>query len=117
MKTFKNMAAQGELLFVRVDSMPDNVVPASVEHGQYVVGHSETGHHHVLEADGVEMFHVAANDDSIDPFVSYLKVSKPVELRHLRSFDTHEALGFVPGIYRINRQREYTSEGFRRAID
>jgi hypothetical protein len=44
-------------------------------------------------------------------------VNKDTELKHLRSFDTHESLSIPEGLYRINRQREYTPEGYRRAAD
>jgi len=118
MKTFKNCAAQGELLFTRVDDLPAEIVKVEAKEPDFIVGHSETGHHHVMSSQDVEYFHaMAANDNSIDEFVSYLKVKRPTELRHLRSFDTHESIQFAPGIYRINRQREYTMEGFRKALD
>jgi hypothetical protein len=112
MKTFKNQAAQGDCLVTRIDTIPVGLKPMELENDVYVVAHSETGHHHVLQQGGVNVFE-AAND----PFVLYLVVDKPVELKHLRSFDTHESLRINPGKYRINRQREYTAEGFRRAAD
>ena len=37
--------------------------------------------------------------------------------RYLREFDTHEALAFTPGVYRVRRQREATPEGWQRAQD
>lgn len=112
MKTFTNQAAQGDLLITRVDAIPQGLEPMKAEHGDYVVAHSETGHHHVLPEGDVNVFQ-AANDD----FVLYLVVNNETELKHLRSFDTHESLKVPPGMYRINRQREYTPEGFRRAAD
>ncbi len=112
MKTFNNMAAQGDMLITRVESIPEGLQPMNPEGGNYIVAHSETGHHHVLPQQDVEVFG-AAND----PFVLYLVVNNETELKHLRSFDTHESLKVPPGMYRINRQREYTPEGFRRAAD
>lgn len=109
---FELQAAQGDLLITRIAELPADVLPAKTEDGAYVLAHSETGHHHVIDADACECFE-AAND----PFVSYLRVTKAAPIRHLRSFDTHAPIHVQPGIYRINRQREYTPEGFRRAAD
>lgn len=122
MKTFVNSAAQGDLLIVRIqeNNLPDNIVPATAKdadaNGNYIVAHSETGHHHVIEQDDVDFFH-AANDGVIDEFVSYLKVKRNTVLKHMRSFDTHEPIGIGPGLYKLLRQREYIPEGFRKAQD
>jgi hypothetical protein len=117
MKTFQIQAAQGDLLITRVEALPDGLVQQKPENDQHVLAHSETGHHHVVEADAVEYFHAPANDDDFAGQVAYLRVNKPVALRHLRSFDTHAPLRILEGLYRLNRQREYTPEGFRRAAD
>lgn len=114
--TFENCAAQGDVLVSRVDEIPADAVKQEPEGGQYIVAHSETGHHHVIEAENVEYFH-AANQGDFDGQVAFLRVHEPVDLRHLRSFDTHAPLHISPGLYRLNRQREYTPEGFRRATD
>ena len=116
MKTFKNMAAQGDFLIMRVDSLPEELYPCKVKNGKYVVAHSETGHDHVMEAERVEMFKVELVDDDA-VFELYLKVEEDTPVEHMRSYDTHEALNVPPGTYKIRRQREYTSEGWRRAAD
>lgn len=112
MKTFERQAAQGDMLITKIDSIPEGLEPMKPKGGQMIVAHSETGHHHVLPEADVDVFH-AANDE----FVLYLVVNNETELKHMRSFDTHESLKLQPGKYRINRQREYTPEGFRRAAD
>lgn len=112
MKVFQNQAAQGDMLITRIEQMPEGLTEAKAKNGYYIIAHSETGHNHVIAQEGVSVFE-AAND----PFVLYLKVDNTAELRHLRSFDTHESLKINPGLYRVNRQREYTPEGFRRAAD
>ena len=111
MITFQKQAAQGDLLITKIDSLPENLIKAESD-GDYTVAHSETGHNHVMSSDDVD-FYTSANDN----FVLYAVVNKQTELRHLRSFDTHKTITVSPGIYRINRQREYTPEGFRRAAD
>ena len=117
MKTFKNCAAQGDLMILRIEKLPENLNPMSSAKGAYIVAHSETGHHHVIaERPNVRVF------ESGDPLISYLEVIEAAEetetlIEHLRSFDTHESLLVSPGIYEIRRQREYSPEGWRRVAD
>lgn len=117
MKTFKNQAAQGDLLIRRIDKLPAGIQAMKPEGGNFIVAHSETGHHHVIaERSGVSVY------TSNDPLVSYLQVIEATEqaetlLRHLRGHDTHETIAISPGIYELRRQREYTPEGWRRVED
>lgn len=113
MKTFDIFAAQGDFFITRIDRLPDGLEEVSPEHGEHVIAHSETGHHHVMGALHVRMFR-----DPSNAFVSYLDVETPSPITHKRAHDTHEPI--IPktgGVYRINRQREYTPEGWRRAAD
>ena len=112
MITFNKVCAQGDVFIKRIDSLPEGLSKDEVNDSDYIVTHSETGHHHVMPTKDADFF-TAAND----PFVLHVVVNNETTLRHLRSFDTHKTISFSPGIYRITRQREYTSEGFRRAID
>ena len=115
MKMFDRVAAQGELRFLR---LPDNFkIPAdatkvTADNGRVIVGHSETGHHHVMDAGCTTMFRLP--DSILD---CLLVVERPDELKHLREFDTHESLKFEPGIYRVTTAREHTPEGWRRSAD
>ena len=113
MKTFKNIAAQGDVMFKRIDKLPEGLAHARAENGKFVVAHSETGHNHtVLERSAQLLI------DETNEFIAYLKVDEGgAILEHERSFDTHESIKFEPGIYEIRRQREYTPEGYRRAQD
>ena len=117
MKTFKNMAAQGDLMIRRVDAIPAHAVAVPAEQGKFVVAHSETGHNHVIAAkSNVKLFTTG------DPMVSYLQVIEAADatetlLEHLRGYDTHETISVPPGNYEIRRQREYTPEGWRRVED
>lgn len=108
-----NCAAQGDLYISRIEALPEGLVAATPAEGRYIVAHSETGHHHVVEAAGCEYF------PTDDPMTAYLRVidATEVTLKHLRAFDTHAPLTIGPGIYRIRRQREYTPEGWRRVAD
>lgn len=121
MKTFDKIAAQGDMMLIRIAALPEGLKEVPAENGQHVLAHSETGHNHVV-MDRPAVKHFAAMDDlrqMAADGVSYLVVDgdEPVELQHLRSFDTHESVEIKPGTYEVRRQREYTPEGFRRAAD
>lgn len=114
MKTFRNQAAQGDIHFTRVRSLPKNanLVKVQPNDGQIIVTHSETGHHHVMVSDSVEMYRLPE-----ELYECFLVVKTPTELKHLRPHDTHEPILFQPGTYRVRRQREYVPEGWRRVED
>ena len=116
MKRFTKMAAQGDFIIMRVDELPSELHPCTPKNGKWVVAHSETGHNHVMEAERVQMFKLKLEDDDA-VFEMFLNVAEETTIEHMRSFDTHEALIVSPGTYKIARQREHTSEGWRRAAD
>lgn len=116
MKTFKNCAAQGELLITKINKLPDNLIAVEPVNNEYIVAHSETGHHHVVEATNTFLYS-PANDDDMNGLQSYLVVDQPVSLRHLRNFDTHTPIGIEPGMYSINHAREYVPNGYRKVSD
>ena len=121
-QTFVNMAAQGDLLIQRVDSFPENLEKVDPENGQFIVAHSETGHHHVVEA---ERPNDAGETETVtelyrlpeEIYELFLDVKAPVNLTHKREFDTHAPLQIEPGKYRIRRQREHTPQGMRQVAD
>jgi hypothetical protein len=107
----KEMAAQGDVMFVRVDELPKTAL-AQERKGVVVVAHSETGHHHSVESPCAAYFTVPD-----DPFTAYLTCSEPVDVVHHRSFDTHRTVRLDAGTWMIRRQREYTPEGWRMVQD
>lgn len=117
MKTFEKCAAQGDVMFIRVDSLPDGLAEqAPNEKSELVVTHSETGHSHVMlldreEEPAVQMF----NGDN--PLISWLKVNRPTSLDHKRDHHQHESIMFQPGMYEIRRQQEQRPEGWRQVAD
>lgn len=119
MKLFTEIAAQGDLMIHRIDALPAGVVPFEKENGEYILAHSETGHHHVLERTDAAKVYV----DPDNPLVKYIEfladtVAADRAIKHKRAHDTHETIAPAePGIYRIVNQREYTAEGWRRAAD
>ncbi len=111
MKRVNNQCAQGDFLITKIDSLPSELTKVKSEN-DHIVAHSETGHNHVMAPNNVDFF-----QSSNDEFVAYLHVKKETPIIHLRSFDTHSPISVPEGLYRINRQREYTPEGYRRAQD
>lgn len=131
MKTVNKMAAQGDVLLVRVESLPENMKREE----SMVVTHSETGHHHVARA--LSGFDCERYSDPANPLVSYLRIQRKGEelkaqadkateaidavlIEHQRSFDTHETLALQcegeEAVYRVIRQRELTPQGWVRAV-
>lgn len=107
--------AQGDMLIQRIDDLPDGLEPVKSEDGNFILTHSESGHHHVVkERPGVE-YYQPANDNN----VAYLVVNnpEPALVEHLRDFDTHEPYSLPAGKYRIRRQIESAPEGFVRVLD
>ncbi len=112
MRTFKKIAAQGDILIVKVAALPKGVVPMAPVNGKVEVAHSETGHSHVMLAERTKAYTLP--DSILDIF---LAVEQGDTLEHLRPHDTHEPIYFEPGVYHVRRQREYVPEGFRRVED
>lgn len=103
---------QGDICIRRVDTIPAGLTVGTAENGRYILAHSETGHHHVVQTRGAQML-----IDQTNAFIAYLDVAEPTVLEHLRSFDTHESYLLEPGKYEVRRQREHVPEGWRRAAD
>ena len=103
---------QGDLMIRRIDALPRNIAPVEANRGKHILAHSETGHHHVVEANRAEYF-----VDKMNAFIHFLKVSEEAAVTHERSYHTHAALTLPPGLYEVRQQREYTPEGFRRVED
>lgn len=68
----------------------------------YIIGHSETGHHHVLESD--TEFEVMSGDEKHD---LYVRLFEPAKVVHQKTFDIHETKIVVPGDYAIYQKTEY----------
>ena len=97
---FTKVAAQGELRFAKVSKAPQKGISVPPINGLLIVGHSETGHHHVVDAD-------CATLTRVDEFLAYLTVNKPTELVHQREFYTHRPVALQPGMYEFRTGREF----------
>lgn len=123
MKAFKISAAQGEITIRRLGdlprspSLPKGFVPMKAENGHFIVGHSETGHHHVIAEAGTTVGVMEKPPEGMR--ILYAILEKPLEVKHLRDHDTHETISGDPGIYEIRIAREYDpyAELARRSAD
>ena len=74
--------------------------------GQYfIIGHSETGHHHVIECDGATVG--VMDKPPAGMRVLYMILENPLALEHLRNHDTHETITNEPGVYEVRIAREF----------
>jgi hypothetical protein len=110
MKTFKTRAAQGEIQIIRVGdvtvtaSAPKGFTPLSLENGKRIIGHSETGHHHVLDGEA-DVFVMDRPPEGMR--ILRAIVANDTPLVHLRDYDTHAPIMLSPGEYEFRIGREY----------
>ncbi len=113
MRTVRGICAQGDMLIIPVRDIPKDVTPVDPVGDHYILAHSETGHHHVIDKAKAEVFLPA--DEEFTLFIRSLDDS--AEITHEREFNTHESLKLPKGEYMLRRQREHTPEGDRRIED
>ena len=87
----------GENIFKPVKALPKGKVS---KHKLFVVGHSETGHHHVVESKTA--FDVIQEFNNL-----FIEFKEEAKLFHKKSHDIHETLTVKPGTYQIFRAKEY----------
>ena len=96
------MKRQGDLLIVRVLSVPSDCLP----HTSRVLAEGEmTGHYHQL--DGGQVY------EKNNQLYFSVADSNPVQLNH----PEHKPLTFTPGHYKVIRQKEYLPRGWRYVQD
>lgn len=86
----------GELWLQPIDDLPTG---ESTKHSMFVLAHSETGHHHVLQSD-TEFTVVEGKDRSI-------LLEEVATLFHQKTFDIHETRVIAPGAYKTYYKSEY----------
>jgi hypothetical protein len=114
MKILETLGAQGEIRMFRIDKIPAGAKPIQKEPGEthYVIGHSETGHHHVLVGERVRVFEPADAPEGMR--ILYAILNSPGQLTHLRSYDTHAPHAFEAGdIIMFRRDREFDPYSYR----
>ena len=117
MKSFKKIAAQGEIGVRKIGKVPAGLSRIEQTNGRVIVGHSETGHHHTVDGDCVEVYAAKTAPDGMR--VLYAIVNAVTLLEHQRPHDTHESIELQPGMYEFRIGREYDpyAEVARRQAD
>jgi hypothetical protein len=87
----------GENFMRRIDALPKG---KTTKAKMYVVGHSESGHNHVLTSPK-EMEVLEFNGHR------YVLIDETAELFHQKTFDIHETVTVEPGVYEITHKTEY----------
>ena len=65
----------------------------------YIVSHSETGHHHIIDGDCMVLEREGRD--------TLLELKKPTTIKHKKSHDKHDDLPVGKGIFRVLKKKEY----------
>jgi hypothetical protein len=97
------MYRQGDLLFVKSETPvpPDAMV---VEDGVIARGES-TGHTHRIATKAAILYILARQ--------MYIEAKKRIEIKH----EEHKPVVLPPGVWKVQRQREYEPNGWRQVQD
>lgn len=95
------MIRHGEMLLIPVDELPENVEQV-FEGKDYIVAHSETGHHHVAVGNVTVFKPIGADSTDI-----YLRANKESVIEHRKAFDKHETKTIHEGLYLCRPKSEY----------
>lgn len=101
-ETFKKKAIRhGEVMITPIDELPAGV--EEVFSGRRrVIGHSETGHHHVAVGD-ITIFRPVGADDS----TLFMRVNRDSVVEHRKTFDKHETKPLLKGLYTVTIKKAY----------
>lgn len=111
--------AQGEIYARKIDTIPADLVAFTERNsaGDWIISHSESGHHHLLAADGVDVME-RTKDVPAGMRILYAIVKEPTRLYQDAAVPHGEHI--VPrGTYEIRIAREYDPimEQARRVAD
>jgi len=98
--------AQGEIYARKIENLPCGLADFNERDakGRWIIAHSETGHHHLLDAPGVD---VKERENAPEGMrILYAIVSKPTQLWQ-DAGNPHEAHDIEPGVYEMRIAREF----------
>lgn len=104
MKYKQPIGFHGEITYTPTENMPDGKIEKTKKS---IVGHSETGHHHVLECD--TEFDQIMTDNGI-----YIRLYAEAKLYHEKQYKIHQPRILQPGVYKFGEKTEYSP--FTKAI-
>lgn len=94
------MIQHGELLLIPITELPD--AQEVYSGNEYVVGHSETGHHHLAVGDVTVYKPMGADTSDL-----FLKVNDVSKIVHQKTFDRHKDIEIPVGLYIVRPKQEY----------
>jgi hypothetical protein len=99
--------AQGEIYARKIETLPENLAAFSETDasGNWIVSHSESGHHHLLDRDGVTVME-RTEGVAAGMRILYAIVEAPARL-YQDAATPHDAHDLLPGIYELRIAREY----------
>lgn len=116
MRNFDKTAAQGEVNFEIVENLPEGLKPFEATGPHYIIGHSESGNHHVLERDDVEVFTSHEKTPS-GMEVLYAIAKNPTTAKQTGTGSPHGEIAFNAGdVIRITPSIDYDHYAKERAI-
>lgn len=113
-----NTFAQGEIYVRKIDKLPDGLIEFKEKNkGDWIISHGKTGHHHLLDGDGVTVME-RTKDVPAGMRILYGIIEKPAKLRQ-EAANSHETHALVEGFYEFRIAREYDpfTEQARRVAD
>jgi hypothetical protein len=126
MTTIEKTARQGDVVIVRIDALPDGLIPTERDKlGRIVLAHGErSGHGHAIRDRHVTSLRMAGtgpDPTGVSGGVDYLEVGgSGATLNHeyeSGQIAEHHPITLPPGFYSVKLQREYQPQGIVRATD
>lgn len=117
-RKFRNLSSQGDVFLMRVKEIPSDAtqIKPTQEDGSYIVAHSESGHHHILEATKPDFLSVFR--DVSGRLFAEVREGSSALLWHNKSDKTkHNPIEVPAGSFQIKRAKEYTPQGMRQVAD
>lgn len=100
MKTQPQIVRHGEVILKPVSILPEGAILSATTKSK-IVAHSETGHHHVLEATQDFKIYTLMGD-------TYIEIPRVATLRHeKKGKDVHTPHKIAPAIYKIEIKKEF----------
>lgn len=88
----------GELILMPVNKIPKGKTEVVKS---YIVAHSESGHHHVIESE--TSFEVTVDKEEL-----YIRLFEPAKLVHKKTQDKHRTLPLIAPMYKRFHKTEYS---------
>lgn len=110
--TNKNfIARQGDVLVESVSApLPKNLEPIARDQNRVVLAYGEvTGHAHAIKSHRAALF----RDPRLAAIFLQVTGNDPVALEH----EEHTTIELPPGYYKVTRQKEYSPDAIRTAVD